>query len=213
MGPGVDKLRQVIAGRPLLAHSLLAFSRSSIVDEIVLVSREDRREDYRRLADEHGVTKLSRIIAGGVERQDSVWCGLMEVSASSEVVLIHDGARPCVTHDIITRCVEGARSRGAVIPAARVKDTIKKAGADLRIEDTPDRSMLWAAQTPQTFLTPLIKEAYEPLIRRKIVVTDDACAVERLGRPVWIVECPPTNLKVTTQEDFRLAGQILQAAG
>jgi 2-C-methyl-D-erythritol 4-phosphate cytidylyltransferase len=210
MGPGVDKLQEIVDGQPLLAHSLRAFDGCPAVDEIVLVGREDRLQTYRVLVSKTGLRKVKAVIPGGIERQDSVWCGLQALSPSAEIVLIHDGARCCVNGDIITRCVETARAKGAAIPACRVRDTIKKAGADLRIEATVDRSTLWAAQTPQTFRVELIRRAYEPLIRDRIVVTDDAAAVERLGQPVWIVETSHLNLKVTLAEDLMLAETILR---
>ena len=213
MGSGKDKLRHPIAGRPLLVHSLLAFDRCAAVHEIILVVRQDQQDAFKTLALKHGVTKLAQVVAGGVERQDSVWRGLQALSPSSEIVLIHDGARPCVTPEIITRCVEAARLRGAAIPASRVKDTIKQVDSNLQIKATLDRSALWAAQTPQTFQAELIRRAYEPLIRDGIIVTDDAAAVERLGHGVWIVESDPLNLKVTTPEDLLLADVILSGRG
>ncbi len=222
MGEGRDKLQELIDGRPLLAHSILAFERCDAVHEIILVTRPDRQDSFTTLALEHGVKKIARVVSGGKERQDSVWAGLNALSASSEIVLIHDGARPCVTSEIITQCVEAARLKGAVIPAARVKDTIKRISSDsdfhevgvgFRIEATLDRSALWAAQTPQTFRVDLIRRAYEPLIRNRMIVTDDATAVERLGHEVWIVESDPLNFKVTTPEDLLIANAILSNRG
>jgi len=218
MGADKDKLLQIVARRPLLAHSLLAFDRCDTVDEIILVVREDRQDSFKTLASEHGVSKLVHIVPGGLERQDSVWRGLQALSAFSEIVLIHDGARPCVTSRIITRCVEVARLKGAAIPASRVKDTIKKVtaaaephedGTIFRIDATLNRSELWAAQTPQTFRVELIRRAYEPLIQKGIIVTDDAAAVERLGQASWIVESDPLNIKITTPEDLLLADTVL----
>ncbi len=209
MGEGVDKLMIRAAGLPLLAHALLAFEHCPDVDEIVLVSREDRKAICQELAREHRIAKLACVTTGGVERQDSVWCGLQAMAKNSDIVLIHDGARSLVTPDIISRCVAAARKDGAAIPASRVKDTIKRAAPDLRIEATVDRSQLWAAQTPQTFRTDLIRRAYEPLVRERVIVTDDAAAVERLGHPVTLVECDPLNLKITTPEDLLLAEIVL----
>ncbi|MBI4026600.1 MAG: 2-C-methyl-D-erythritol 4-phosphate cytidylyltransferase [Verrucomicrobia bacterium] len=218
MGTGVDKLMIHMAGMPLLVHALLAFERCRDVDEIILVAREDRRSEYRELAAKHRVVKLISVIPGGIERQDSVWCGLQAISRNSEIVLVHDGARALVTAEIISRCAMAARQTGAAIPAARVKDTIKRAASlttargdefRFKIEETLDRSHLWAAQTPQTFRTELLRKAYEPLVRARTIVTDDAMAVERLGHPVALVECDPLNLKITTPEDLLLAEAIL----
>lgn len=219
MGRRVDKLMIRAVDRPLLAHALLAFERCPEVDEIILVARKDRREVYRKLAIRHRISKLATVISGGVERQDSVWRGLQAVSPGCKIVAIHDGARALVTAAIISRCVAVARQTGAAIPACRVKDTIKREsvahnGADNplhpRVETTVERACLWAAQTPQTFLLDLIQRAYEPLIRRQIIVTDDAAAVERLGQPVALVESDPLNLKITTPGDLLLAAAILR---
>ncbi len=214
MGPGVDKLMLIARGKSLLAHTLIAFQSCPDVDEIILVSHSDRIETYRRLSIEHGITKLRSLVPGGTERQDSVWCGLQAVSKESDIVLIHDGARALVTPKIITECVKAARSKGAAIPATPVKDTIKQADhqtsdAFVPITATLDRSRLWAAQTPQTFRTDLIRLAYEPLIRAKDIVTDDAAAAERAGHHVFLVPSDPLNLKVTTPEDLILAEAIL----
>lgn len=209
MGEGVDKLMLDAAGLPLLIHALLAFEHCREVNEIILVAREDRAACYKDLAKRSRITKLTNVVPGGTERQDSVWCGLQAVAKNSVIALIHDGARSLVTPDIISRCVAAAQLEGAAIPATRVKDTIKRVTADLRIEATVDRATLWAAQTPQTFRTGLIRRAYEPLIRGRIVVTDDAAAVERLGHPVAIVECDASNLKITTPDDLAFAEIVL----
>ncbi len=218
MGDEVDKLMLHIAGLPLLARVLLTFEHSTDVDEIILVARKDRQDTYRNLASEHRISKLTSAIPGGIERQDSVWCGIQAVSPNSKIVLIHDSARALVTSDIISRCVGVARQTGAVIPVTRIKDTIKRAisranthsnGSSLLVETTVDRSLLWAAQTPQTFWTDLIRRAYELVTRDHLVITDDASAVEHLGHPVSMVECDSSNLKITTPEDLLLAEVIL----
>lgn len=214
MGPGVDKLMQIAAGKPLLVHALLAFQNCKEVDEIVLAAREDRKGEYQKLAKEHGISKLAKVVNGGQERQDSVWCGLQAMHSKAEIVLIHDGARCLVTAEIISRCVDGARKKEAVIPASRVKDTIKRvqnhqSDAHPEIETTVERTLLWAAQTPQTFKVDLIRRAYEPLVKERKIVTDDAAAVELLGKKVFIVECDSTNLKITTPEDLWMAEMIL----
>jgi 2-C-methyl-D-erythritol 4-phosphate cytidylyltransferase len=214
MGEGVDKLMIVVEETPLLTFPLLTFQQCEEVNEIVLVARDDRKSTYEALASKNKISKLTKIVGAGAERQDSVWNGLQAVSPKSEIVLIHDGARALVTLDIISRCINVARQTGAAIPASRVRDTVKQGtppqkGEFLRVETTLDRSLLWAAQTPQTFKTDLIRRAYEPVIKQKQAVTDDAAAVEKLGHPVAIVECDPLNFKVTTPEDMLLIEAIL----
>ncbi len=215
---GVDKLLLPLGGVPLLARVLRTFQQSAALDEIILVARADRLDAYQRLAHDHGITRLKAVVEGGAERQDSVWNGLLAAGPTCELVFIHDAARALVTEDILLRCARAARAHGAAIPAARVKDTIKRVAlppsdappsALPHVEATLDRSTLWSAQTPQTFRMELIRRAYEPLIRQRIVVTDDAAAVERLGHPVVLVECDASNLKVTTPEDLPLAEALL----
>lgn len=212
MGKDVDKLMLEIEGKPLLIHALLAFQECIDVDEIILVARQDRKERYWHLANQYEITKLLTVTEGGIERQDSVWAGLGKVNPKSSLVLIHDGARSLIVPELISRCVAAARLSGAAIPAMRVKDTIKEANIHASppsIASTLDRSRLWAAQTPQTFRTDLIRRAYEPLVRAREIVTDDAAAVERLGHEVTLVEADALNLKITTPEDLLLAEIIL----
>ena len=208
---GVDKLLIEVRGIPLLRRVLNAFEACPAVDRIVLVAREDRIPEYTRLASEWRATKVSRIVPGGAERQDSVWNGLEALVPPPDIVLIHDAARALVAPELIGRCVVAAAESGAAIPAARVHDTIKRvaSGDEARVVETLDRSLLRAAQTPQTFRYALIREAYEPLVRQRIIVTDDAAAVERAGHAVRIIESGGNNMKVTTHEDILLAEMVL----
>ena len=208
---GVDKLLIEVRGIPLLRRALDAFEACPAVDRIVLVAREDRIPEYTRLASEWHATKVSRIVPGGAERQDSVWNGLEALVPPPDIVLIHDAARALVAPELIGRCVVAAAESGAAIPAARVHDTIKRvaSGDEARVVETLDRSLLRAAQTPQTFRYTLIREAYEPLVRQRIIVTDDAAAVERTGHAVRIIESDGANMKVTTHEDILLAEMVL----
>lgn len=208
---GVDKLMIQVGGMPLLRRVLRAFSDCPAVDRVVLVAREDRIPEYAGLASSWGFAKVSAIVAGGAERQDSVWSGLEALVPPPDIVLVHDAARALVTPDLIGRCIAAAVEFGAAIPAARVSDTIKRvaAGDEAQIAETLDRSLLRAAQTPQTFRYELIRAAYEPLVRQRLLVTDDAAAVERAGHPVRLVDSDATNLKVTRPDDVLLAETVL----
>ncbi len=208
---GVDKLMIEARGEPLLRHALRAFERCPLVDRVVLVARADRLPKYARLASAWGIAKVANIVPGGAERQDSVWSGLLALEPPPEIVLIHDAARALVTPELRARCAAAAAEFGAVVPAAPVTDTIKRVRAanDPRIVETPDRALLRAAQTPQTFRYALIRSAYEPLVRARILVTDDAAAAERAGHEVRVVESDASNLKVTSPEDLFLAEKLL----
>jgi 2-C-methyl-D-erythritol 4-phosphate cytidylyltransferase len=202
-----------IAGRPMLAWTLEAFQKAEIIDGIILVIAKEQMATARRLR----FSKILKVIAGGRERQDSVKNGLAALPEDCEIVAIHDGARPAVTEEIITRAVVAAREYGAVVIGVPVKDTIKRiesrkprlpAGrlkVENRIVETVKRDALWQAQTPQVFKKDIILQAYE----NDAVVTDDAMLVERLGIPVIMVMGSYLNLKVTTQEDLKIMEGLL----
>lgn len=148
-------------------------------------------------------------VAGGEERQYSIYNALQEVG-DCELVIIHDAVRPFVTLDQIQRCCNEARSGGAAITGVPAKDTIKRIDARRRIQETPDRRQLWQAQTPQVFSKELILKAYRKAMEDGYVGTDDASLVERLGEPVVMVEGERTNFKITYPLDLKLAKLLLE---
>lgn len=200
---GIDKVFVPLRGRPLVAHSLRAFNESPLVDRIVLVVGAARVEEARRLV-QSGNFRKAGVCAGGARRQDSVRNGL-EALAACDYVLIHDGARPCVTPSLIKDGLEAARETGAAIAAVPVKDTVKVV-SDGVVQSTLDRSALWAIQTPQVFSYELALRAHRLC---KEDVTDDAAMVERLGVPVRVYIGSYENLKVTTPDDLLLAEAVL----
>jgi 2-C-methyl-D-erythritol 4-phosphate cytidylyltransferase len=149
MGPNIDKLFLDVAGRPVIAHTWLKFDGAEGIDEIVLVVRSGMESDFRQMAATLGLRKPYCFAEGGPERQDSVWNGLQALGAGADIVAIHDGARPCVTHELILHCVRGAKDFGAAVAAHRVTDTVKESDDGVAISRTIDRSKLWAVQTPQ----------------------------------------------------------------
>lgn len=202
MGPGVDKLFLDVAGRPVIAHTWERLDRAAEVHELVLVVREDRRAAFLELAATLSLTKPWRLVPGGAERQDSVWNGLEALSATCELVAIHDGARPCVSPDLITTTFAAAREWGAAVAAQRVTDTIKISDDGRFISEHPDRARLWAVQTPQTFRVEIIRRALAEVRRRGLTVTDDTAACALIGQPVRLVEHPAPNPKVTAPADL-----------
>jgi 2-C-methyl-D-erythritol 4-phosphate cytidylyltransferase len=193
-----------IAGKPMLAWTVDAFQRVKAVDGIILVVTPDQED----LAKKIKASKIIAVVAGGRQRQDSVRNGLAVLPKGTQIVLIHDGARPAVEAEAINGTIRAAKEHGAAIAAVPLKDTIKQvASREPRVVKTMDRGELWAAQTPQTFTVPVIKKAYEQLVHD---VTDDAAAVERLGIPVQIVMGSYANLKVTTPEDLFIMEAILK---
>ena len=216
-----------IAGRPMLEWTLSAFQKSRIIDGIILVIEKENIPRVKQLK----FSKLIAVVEGGEERQDSVAKGLSELPASSEIILVHDGARPGVTGDRILSAVKAARRYGAAVVGVPVKDTIKMTNGKCsrfagsrnnysniveagqmtnegaKILRTLDRNNLWAAQTPQAFRKSIIIKAYSEI---KGEFTDDAGLVEKMGYPVKMVIGSYENIKVTTPEDLKLMGIILK---
>lgn len=206
---GADKLFALLNGKHVLGRVLEVFQSCPVVDRIVLVlSRENlvRGEDLRKQAD---LSKLTDIIPGGERRQDSVIAGLGLLPECGWIV-IHDGARPLVTPEIIERSLEEAQETGAAVAAVPVTDTIKVAGDDLLVQGTPPRGNLWSVQTPQTFRGEIIRQAYDAL---KYEVTDDARAVEIAGGKVKLFTASYDNMKITTAGDIALAEILLKNDG
>ena len=207
---GVDKILCTLGGEPLLFHTLTPFQLSDQVDEIVIVTREDLMVSIGTMCSQRGLTKVRRIVKGGDSRTESVRAGLSAASPEADLIAIHDGARPFVTRAIIEDTIRAARERSAAAPAVPVKDTIKRVSDGVVVE-TPDRTALYAVQTPQVFAAPLIKAAVAKALEEKLSLTDDCAAVERLGCPVVITGGSEENIKITTPSDLLLGEAILAA--
>ncbi len=206
---GVDKILVPLGGTPALARVIDAFEGCGAVEQIVVVVREENLAQVRRLIFDGGWTKKIDLCPGGARRQDSVRAGLKKLDKCGWVI-VHDGARPLVTVDLIDRGLEAARETGAAVAAVRVTDTIKVVGADRVVQYTPSRDDLWAVQTPQIFRFAIITEAYR---RAKGEVTDDATLVERSGYEVKLYIGADDNIKLTTPADLALAEVLLQERG
>lgn len=210
MGPNVDKVFLELAGRPVIAHTWQRFVEARCIDEIILVVREGMQPAFEELAKTFRLNKTYRLVAGGVERQDSVWNGLQAVSENTEIVAIQDGARPCTSEALIEATVEAAREAGAAVAAQPVTDTIKESGNGKFVERTLDRSRLWAVQTPQTFHLEIIQHALSEVRRRGLHVTDDTAACELISQPVQLVSSALPNPKVTRPEDLPYIEMLLK---
>jgi 2-C-methyl-D-erythritol 4-phosphate cytidylyltransferase len=212
MGAGVDKLFLKVAGRPVVAHTWRRFDDAKCIGEIILVVREGRQRKFKELAAKFRFKKPFRIVIGGAERQDSVWNGLEALSASAEVVAIHDAARPCVSEELIVATIEAARETGAAVAAQPVTDTIKESADGRLIERTLDRSKLWSVQTPQTFRVAVIRRAISAARGKNLVLTDDTAACELISQPVRLVCGAQQNPKVTVPGDLPLIETLLRNA-
>jgi 2-C-methyl-D-erythritol 4-phosphate cytidylyltransferase len=206
---GVDKVLALLGGKPVLAWSIEALQECPKVDSIVLVNSQKNQEPVRCLALEKKWTKVAEVCTGGKRRQDSVAAGLALLSGF-EWVIIHDGARPLLTRDLIERGLEAAGETGAAVAAVPVTDTIKLAGDDQIVIETPPRSALWAAQTPQIFRFDIIKEAYK---QAGGDVTDDAALVEQIGFKVKLYPGSFENMKITTPRDLEIAELLIKEHG
>ena len=205
---GRDKLAEPLDGIPVILRTLAAVEAVPEIREIVVVTREDRVGEYRRLLGQ--CSRLRAVVPGGSTRQESVRNGVRALSPDCTLAAIHDGARPLVTPEVFARCIEAARSCGAATAAVPVKDTIKLADEAGRVLDTPDRSRLWAVQTPQIFDRERYLRAAEEAERRDLSCTDDCQLFEAMGWEVQLVMGDYRNLKLTTPEDFLAAGAYLE---
>lgn len=205
---GRDKLAEPLDGIPVILRTLAAVEAVPEIREIVVVTREDRVEEYRRLLGQ--CSRLRAVVPGGSTRQESVRNGVRALSPDCTLAAIHDGARPLVTPEVFARCIEAARSCEAATAAVPVKDTIKLADEAGRVLDTPDRSRLWAVQTPQIFDRERYLRAAEEAERRGLSCTDDCQLFEAMGWEVQLVMGDYRNLKLTTPEDFLAAGAYLE---
>jgi 2-C-methyl-D-erythritol 4-phosphate cytidylyltransferase len=210
MGAGVDKLFLKVAGRPVVAHTWQKFEDATCIWEIVLVVRRGRQKMFQELAEKFRFRKPYRIVIGGTERQDSVWNGLKALSPETEIVAIHDAARPCVSEELIVDTVKRAEETGAAVAAQPVTDTIKESGDGRLIERSLNRSKLWSVQTPQTFRVDVIRRALEEVRRRGMIFTDDTAACELIGQPVRLVSRLTPNPKVTVPGDLPLIETLLR---
>lgn len=206
---GTNKQLLTLGDRPVIAHTLSAFERCESVDEIVLVAREENVEALRAIVTQYGIEKLTAVVAGGAERQDSVANGVAACSDRATHLAIHDGARPLITSAMIAEVIEAAKAGGAAAAAVRVKDTVKVADDRGFIVDTPDRATLWYVQTPQIFEKTLYLDSMEKAQQSGLAVTDDCRLVEAAGYPVKLVEGSYSNIKITTPEDIRIAEEWL----
>ena len=202
----VDKVLALLGGRPVLARVIDVFEQYRAISQIVAVVTEKNVARVRQLVAAEGWAKVTEICPGGKRRQDSVAAGLSRL-ANCDWVIIHDGARPLVTEELISRGLAEARETGAAVAAVPVTDTVKIAGEDRIVRETPPRDSLWAVQTPQVFRYDIINEAYRQVTTE---VTDDASLVERLGYRVKLYMGAYDNIKITTGDDLTLAEVLWQ---
>ncbi|GAK13859.1 2-C-methyl-D-erythritol 4-phosphate cytidylyltransferase [Geomicrobium sp. JCM 19039] len=210
MQAGKNKQFIMLEDDPVIIHTLRVFENDSSCDEMIVVVNENEVQEMKQLFQTYKLKKLTNVVVGGAERQDSVYEGLKVIDQPSDrVVLIHDGARPFVQERDLHRLVDRVDAEHGAVLAVQVTDTVKKVNEEL-IQETIPRDRLWAVQTPQAFPFALIKTAYAHAKEANVYGTDDASLVERLGKHVRIVEGSRENMKLTTPYDIKLATILLE---
>lgn len=206
---GQDKIMLSLAEEPVIVHTLRALENSPDVHEIVVVTREELLVPISRLCADYVLTKVRKVVVGGETRVQSANLGVQEVSEQAKLIAVQDGARPLLSQEVLKEVIETAAKCGAAAPAVPVKDTIKQAVNGV-VTDTPDRSNLFAVQTPQVFEADLLRAALHRAVEENLSVTDDCSAVEQLGMKVTLTRGSDDNIKITTPADLVLAEALLQ---
>lgn len=213
MQKDIPKTYLPLAGKPILIHTLEVFEKVPEVHEVlVVVHPEDLEFCQEEVLAPYPLKKVLRVVPGGKERQDSVYNALKVLRRESEdleVILVHDGVRPLVPPALVRQVVIAARRHGAAILGIPCQDTLKRVNSRQEVVDTVDRQELWQVQTPQAFRTALLWRAYQEAVSQGFYATDEAALVEALGQPVVVVPGSPLNLKITTQDDLKMAEAFL----
>lgn len=209
MGAPFNKVFAALSDKPILIHTLLSFSRCSAVDNFIVVAAPDEVEPVAKVLHSLPGIKPCKVVAGGTERQYSVYNGLRQVSPKTDIVLVHDAARPLISPNVINNVISEVVRSGAAVAAVPVTNTIKVIGNDNMVVNTPDRSTLWMMQTPQGFKKDLLVGAHEQARQDGYLGTDDASLVEHIGHPVRVVMGDYKNIKITSPDDLIYAEAIL----
>jgi 2-C-methyl-D-erythritol 4-phosphate cytidylyltransferase len=212
MNDPVRKQYHTLAGQPIIVHTLRRFDTYKPIDQLIVVIPEDDVEFCRdKIINPSQLAKRIMLVAGGERRQDSVYNALKEMDQKGGIVVIHDGVRPFISHADIAGCIAGARKYGACILGVPADDTLKHAGTDKFVLNTLQREGVWLVQTPQAFQSELIKNAHEQARKDGFTGTDDASIVEWMNKEVKIIRGSRTNIKITYQDDLKLAVRLLES--
>ncbi len=207
---GFDKIFAPLLGKPVLFWSIAAFQECPDIDEIIVVTSPEKVAEVKKLVAAEKLAKANSVVEGGAERHLSVWNGLRAIHAEgSQLVAIHDAARPLVTSKLISACIALAKKHGSACCASPIPDTVKRASHELHVTDHVERQNLWAMQTPQIFSSALIMQAYASLMARNELVTDEVSAIQKIGKRVALLENDDYNFKITFPRDLPLAEQVI----
>jgi 2-C-methyl-D-erythritol 4-phosphate cytidylyltransferase len=207
---GFDKLTASLCGKPIVIRSLDRFEECNLIDDIALVVRSDRREEFQQMIRKFGLKKVRWLVDGGKERHLSVWNGLQQLPPETRIVAVHDAARPMVSSDLIGQAIQMAEKCGAVSVAAPVVETLKKADTNQEVVASIDREGVWGMQTPQVFRFDWLLDAYQKIVGAGKSVTDEVSAVQAAGHNVRLLPNPDWNIKITFQRDLDLAERLMR---
>ena len=207
---GFDKMTAMLDGLPVLIRAISAFEQSPLIDEIVVVTRTERLGEIADLCAQYQLRKVSAVVCGGKTRTESALAGVMALKQDPALTAIHDGARPFVSQELIARAVERAGVQYAAVPVLKSTDTLRGVNDEGTLTAQLDREHVVRIQTPQVFLTDLVKGALSDAVQRELTFTDDAAAVERMGVAIQSVPGEEDNIKLTTPQDMAVAEEIIR---
>jgi 2-C-methyl-D-erythritol 4-phosphate cytidylyltransferase len=208
---GKNKLLEYLLEYPVFIYSLLSFRNTCPDNQIVLVCHSDLIEEFKRLANKFIPNNRFVYTTGGTERYNSVIKGLNTLPKNIKYVAIHDAARPLANKKLLYECLDSCMCRGNGVAAKKINDTVKRTANDEKVIESVDRTNLWAVETPQVFKIDELKSAYKELLQSNAFVTDDAGAMENAGFPVYLVESPNINIKITHQSDIEYVKTLIQS--
>ena len=210
---GADKMLMTLGAKPVIIRTLMAFQQSPLVDDIVVVTRQEKIMGLADMIKLYDISKVTQVISGGATRMESALAGVSAVKEGAKLIAIHDGARPLVTQGVIRRVVEAANEHMAAVPAVPCVDTLKQVNQEGVVIGSVDRSSVVRVQTPQVFDADLIKGALSRAVEKNLPLTDDCSAMEMMGVKTYVVEGDAGNIKLTEPDDMILAEAILKNRG
>lgn len=210
---GSDKMLMTLGAKPVIIRTLMAFQQSPMVDDIVVVTRQEKIMGLADMIKLYDISKVTQVISGGATRMESALAGVSAVKEGAKLIAIHDGARPLVTQGVIRRVVEAANEHMAAVPAVPCVDTMKQVNQEGVVIGSVDRSSVVRVQTPQVFDADLIKGALSRAVEKNLPLTDDCSAMEMMGVKTYVVEGDAGNIKLTEPDDMILAEAILKNRG
>ena len=210
---GTDKIMMKLGAMPVLARTVLAFENNEYVDEIIIVTKTEKLEEIADLCHKNGLHKVRQVVSGGATRMESALAGVSAARHGADLIAIHDGARPLVSQELITRTILAAQKYRSAVPAIPSTDTLKTVDEKGLIVGTVDRASTVRVQTPQVFDADLIKGALTEAVEEGLTLTDDCSAMDRMGVRTFVVEGDVDNIKITTPNDLVAARAIIESRG